>query len=254
MMFGFSCTDFIAHVEHENEWSTLDSANIVLYYRPENHSSKASPSMDQARYIVKSQNIYYRAIQDSLHCEYNDKVLIYLFNIDEAYDKIGTNGGGHALPKFNTYYYTFIDSNRSITDPFGIVDPYLGAHELVHVISHRCLGYPGTKLLSEGYAVWLDGTFARLHIKDLIIYYRDNAPEKILTPDQMLFNAKSIISSIYYPNCGIFTKYIVQQFGVEIINSLFNINEEDFILHFEMQTGENWEDLCAAYTLYLNNL
>lgn len=254
MMVGFSCTDFIAHVKPENEWSVLDSANIVLYYRPENYSAKASPRLDQARYIVESQNIYYSAIQDSLGCEYNDKVLIYLFNIDEAYDKIGTNGGGHALPKFNSYYYTFIDSNRSITDHFGIVDPYLGAHELVHVISHRCLGYPGTKLLSEGYAVWLDGTYARFPVKDVIVYYRENAPEKILTPNDMIYNADTINSSVYYPNCGIFTKYIVHQFGIEIINSLFNTNEDDFILHFEMQTGQGWEDLCAAYTLYIDNL
>ena len=253
-LLSISCTDFIAKVEREEDWAVLDSGNIVLHYRIPEHSQEASPTIEQARYIVRAQNIYYTAIQDSINKYYNDKVLIYLYNHDEAKDKIGTNGGGHALPKFNSYYYTFIDSNRSITDHFSVVDPFIGAHELVHVITHRTLGYPGTKLLSEGYAVWIDGTFARFHIKDIMIHYRDNVPEKILDPDSMLFNANSIDDSIYYPNCGFFTQFIVYTYGIENINSLFNVNEEDFITRFESITGDSWQELCSAYAAHLGNL
>ena len=249
-----SCTDLIVSVTPKEEWALLRSRNINLHYREEGFSKSASPTYEQANYIVEAQKIYYYAICDSIDRFYNEDVLIYLYNYDEAEEKIGTNGGGHALPKLNTYYYTFIDSNRSITDHFGVVDPFIGAHELVHVITHRTLGYPKTKLMSEGYAVWLDGTYARYRIEDIIKHYRDNAPEKILTPDEMLLNANQYISSIYYPNCGLFTEFIVHRYGVETINSIFTASEEEFVEALVTLTGESWQELCSAYAVYIESL
>lgn len=253
-MIFISCTDMIVSVRLDKDWSGYGSGNIYLNYRPLDFSESKSPSYQQVNTIVDAQNIYYQAIQDSINRSFNDPVSIYLYNFDEAKEEIGTNGGGHALPKFNTYYYTFIDSNRSITDHFGVVDPYIGAHELVHVITHRTLGYPKTKLMSEGYAVWLDGTYARYHIKDIIVHYRDDAPEKILTPDEMLFNPNDHTSSIYYPNCGLFTGFIVHRYGIETINSVFTASEENFVEALVALTAESWEELCSAYAAYIQNL
>jgi hypothetical protein len=251
---GTSCTDIIVSVSPKEEWVLKKSRNINLHYRDQAYSSSPSPDLEQVDHIIEAQKIYYYAISDSIDRFYNEDVLIYLYNDDEAEEKIGTNGGGHALPKFNTYYYTFIDSNRSITDHFGIVDPYIGAHELVHVITHRTLGYPKTKLMSEGYAVWLDGTYARYHIKDIIRHYRNDDPEKILTPHELLFNANDYTASVYYPNCGLFTGFMVHRYGIETINSIFTSSEEEFIADLLCLTDESWQELCTAYTVYINNL
>jgi hypothetical protein len=249
-----SCTDLIATIQPEDEWRVIGSGKIMLYYRGEDFSREASPTAEQANYIVDAQNIYYQAIQDSIGKEYHDNVMVYLFNRDEALDKIGTDGGGHAIPKLSTYYFAFIDSNRSITDHFGVVDPYIGAHELVHVITHRTLGYPKTKLLSEGYAVWLDGTFARFSIEEVIRYYRDEDPEKILTPDVMIYHDKDYVSSVFYPNAGIFVKFLVKRFGINAINAIFTVSEEYFISELESISGESWETITTAYTSFINDL
>ena len=249
-----SCSDLIVSFDQDDNWIVKDSADVILHYRPENYSNSASPTSSQAGYILKAQNIYYQAIQDSIGRDYQDKVLIYLYNFDEALEKIGTNGGGHALPKFNSYYYTFIDSNRSITDHFGVVDPYVGAHELVHVITHRTLGYPRTKLMSEGYAVWLDGTFARLFIEDIISYYRDEQPDKILTPDNMLSNPNDYQSSVYYPNAGMFIKFLVRKYGIETVNSIFTVPADEFAVQLELCSGDSWVNVCESYSLYLDDL
>lgn len=249
-----SCSEMIVRRDNDENWLIAGGESIALHYRPPGFSDSASPSLEQAEEIANNQLVYYHAIQDSIGAGFSDKVMIYLYNYDEAKAKIGTNGGGHALPKYNCYYYTFIDSNKSITDQFGIEDPYIGAHELVHVISHRTLGYPGTKLLSEGYAVWLDGTYARYHIDEIMIHYRDDAPEKILTPDQLLDEAYDHPAAIYYPNCGIFTRYLVDTYEVGFINTLFTVNEENFIPRFEELCGDSWDSLSVAYSLYLDNL
>lgn len=249
-----SCTDLIVSVRPDDDWKGIENGSIELYYRPIDYSETKSPTWEQADHIINAQNIYYHAIQDSINRSFEDDVRIYLYNYDEAKEKIGTNGGGHALPKFNTYYYTFIDSNRSITDHFGVVDPYIGAHELVHVITHRTLGYPKTKLMSEGYAVWLDGTFARYHIKDIIRNFRDEHPERILSPNDMILNADAYLSSVFYPNAGIFAKFLVKRYGIDMINTIFTVSEDNLISELENLRGESWNELCTAYEFYIENL
>ncbi|MDZ7797732.1 MAG: hypothetical protein U5N56_12130 [Candidatus Marinimicrobia bacterium] len=161
-----SCTDFIAQVDLQKEWQVLGSGNIVLHYRSPDFGGGSSPEDEEARFIAANQNYYYQAIQDSIQKDFTGKVLIYLYNQDEALEHIGTSGGGHALPKVNTFYYAFIPGQNERRDKYGIENPFVGAHEMVHVITHRALGYPGTKLMSEGYAVWLDGSYGGHSIRD----------------------------------------------------------------------------------------
>ena len=248
-----SCANFIVDIDLQDEWIVAESGKIVLHYRPQNFSSVQSPALEQAQTILHNQNYYYQVIQDSIKRRFNDKVLVYLFNKDEAKRLIGTNTGGHAIPRFNTYYYTFLTDMPGYTDQYGIENPFLGAHELVHVITHRSIGYPGTKLMSEGYAVWLDGTYARYSISDIICTYRDNAPNKILTPDQLLSEATDD-ESVFYPNSGVLVRFLVQTYGIEKINSLFTLPEEKFKKEFTRQTGSSWETMCAEYEEYIKNI
>mgnify|MGYP006281304751 CR=1 FL=1 len=248
-----SCTDFIADVDRDDDWQLMVSEKVKLYYRESGKTDAPSPTRMEARAVLTNQNFYYQVIQDSINRNYQDQVLIYLYNKDEAKEVIGTSGGGHSLPRFLSIYYTFIWNIPAYTDHYGIEDPFLGAHEMVHVISHQLLGLPGTKMMSEGYAVWIDGSYARHDIAEIMVHYRDEKPESLMTPTQLL-NESIDKESVYYPNAGMFTKYLVNNFGIERVNSLFTVSRDKFKMKFEEVTGTNWEDLEENYLTYLNNL
>jgi hypothetical protein len=139
------------------------------------------------------------------------------------------------------------------TDHYGIKNPYLGAHEMVHVISQHILGTPGTKMMSEGYAVWIDGSYARHDIEQIIKHYRDHEEEKILSPDQLLKEV-STEESIYYPNTGLFLRFLANTYGVEMCNKLFTITHEKFVKKFEKLSGISWDEMNGHYNEYLKNL
>jgi len=242
-----ACTEFIAEVEREEEWQVEESDAIAIHYRRPHFSEAPSPGEVTVRRMLTNQNFYYRAIQDSIRRDFHDKVLLYLFNRDEAEEAIGTNTGGHAIPKFNTVYYTFIPERPSYTDPYGVTDPVVGAHELAHVITHRSLGIPPTKMMSEGYAVWLDGFYAGRSIEDWLRYYRDQAPDKIMTPEQLLNEAYEA-EYIFYPNAGFFIRFLVRTYGVETANQLFTSKADRFRQDFNRLSRDSWKEMKTKYT------
>jgi len=247
------CTEFFVKPDRQDQWKIRESDRIVLHYREPGFSDHPSPTPGEAAFILDNQMLYYRAIQDSIHRDFSEKVLIYLHNQDEAVTHIGTGGGGHSIPKFNAFYYTFLDYQNEFTDNYGIVNPAVRAHEMVHVITHRVLGYPATKLMSEGYANWLDGSYGRYYIEDIVKSYRDKSPEKLLTPNQLLV-AGDMADSVYYPNSGVFLKYLVSRFGIVKINSLFTVRKENFKKAFENTCNEKWEIMVEEYQKYLDEL
>lgn len=248
-----ACTEFISKPDMDGEWELSEMGPVKLYFKASGASSAPSPVYDQVQFMLENQVIYYHAIQDSINRSFNEPVLIYLYNKDQAEEIIGTSGGGLSQPRFLTIYYTFIFDIRPYTDQYGIENPYLGAHELVHIITHNVLGHPGTKMMSEGYAVWLSGGYGRSHIDDILGYYKYEEPEKMMNPDQLLFEAIDN-ESIYYPNAGVFIRHLVKNFGIETINSLFSIEKDEFIKEFEKLTGKLWEEMEAEYELYLENI
>jgi hypothetical protein len=245
-----SCTEFIAAPDLQEDWEVLETEKNILHYRPAGFSGTASPTAAQADTIATNQAFYYKTIQDSTGVNFSDKVLIYLFNEDEAGLHIGTNGGGHSIPKLNAFYFTFVNHERSYTDQYGIKNPKIGAHELVHVITHRKLGYPGTKLMSEGYANWLDGSYSYYHIDDILKSYQENNPEKILTPQQLLTDT-GLPESVYYPNSGVFVRFLVNRHGIEKVNRLFTVQKNKFKPTFEKVCNESWEAMSGEYEIFI---
>lgn len=251
---GFSsCTDFFAEVNLQKKWMEMESENIVVHYRPEGFSSSQSPDDETVQTILNNQNFYYRAIQDSIHSSFNDRVLIYIYNKDEGESLIGTDGGGHAIPKLNCFYYNYLPGKHELTDQYEIKNPPLGAHELAHVIADRTLGYPPTKMISEGYAVWLDGDYGGYAIWDIISKYRNEEPEKIMTPNELLKETTDK-ESVYYPNAGVFIRYLVHTYGIEKVNELFICHKDEFKTNFKTITGEEWKTMTDEYARYINNL
>ena len=247
------CTEFFVKPDRQDQWKIRESDLIVLHYREPGFSDHPSPTPGEAAFILDNQMLYYRAIQDSIHRDFSEKVLIYLHNQDEAVTHIGTGGGGHSIPKFNAFYFSFFHAGREYTDQYGVENPFLGAHELVHVISHQTLGYPGTKLMSEGYANWLDGSYAKYDIRAIFLSYRDNEPEKIMTPDELLFQTERP-DEVYYPNAGVFTAFLVRHYRIEKVNRLFTSGKEVFISDFGRIFDESWEEMNEKYALYTERL
>ena len=253
IIFLSSCTDFIADIDKQKDWKILESGKIVLHYRPKDFSSSPSPTLEEAGKIAKNQNFYYQVVQDSINRSFNDKVLIYLYNRDEAEEMIGTNGGGHSIPKLNTFYYTFIPNRPDFRDKYEISNPIIGAHELAHVISHRSLGYPGTKLMSEGYANWLDGSYSYHSITNIMRTYKEQKSDKIMSPNQLL-NKTTENEAVYYPNCGLFIQYLVKEYGINNINNLFTITKDNYKNKFENVTGDSWDEMTQKYNNYLDKI
>jgi hypothetical protein len=75
----------------------------------------------------------------------------------------------------------------------------------------------------------------------------------LINNDQLLFEAIDN-ESIYYPNAGVFIRYLVRNFGIENINSLFSIEKGEFKREFEKLTRKLWEEMEVEYKLYLENI
>ncbi len=248
-----ACTEFIAELDADKAWKLTESDHIKLYYRKTGASGAPSPSQEQVQAILDNQNSYYQAIQDSIQKTFSEPVLIYLYNKDQAEEAIGTSGGGLSQSRYMTIYYTFIYDAKPYVDQYGIENPFVGAHEMVHIITHNVLGNPGTKMMSEGYAVWLDGSYARKNINYFIRKFKAEYPEYVMTPTQLL-NESFKDEMIYYPNAGVLIRYWVKQFGIEKINKLFPVSRENFKKKFEEVTETSWNEMESRYSNYLNDL
>lgn len=248
-----SCTDFIAEIDADKNWQLKENGPVKLYYKKQGISETPSPAAHQVQKILENQKHYYLAIQDSIQKTFSEAVLIYLYNKDQAKEAIGTSGGGLSQSRNMTIYYTFIYDIEPYTDQYHIENPFVGAHEMVHIITHNVLGNPGTKMMSEGYAVWLDGSYGRKNINYYIRKFNNKYPEYIMTPTQLLH--ESIVDEmIYYPNAGVLIRYWVRQFGIEKINRLFSVSSENLKKEFEKTTGTSWDEMESRYSIYINNL
>jgi len=254
LLLSPGCTDFFVEISKDDIWMSEEYRQIKLLYRPENHSSQPSPDKTIINNILFQQNLYIRRICDSIKMTYNGNVLIYLYNSDESEEKIGTRGGGHAIPNFLCFYYTYHTNLAPYTDQYGMENPPLGAHEIAHVLSHHLLGTAGTKLMSEGYAVWLEGGYGRRLLRDIIkllLFEPDHSD--ILSPTQML-KKTDYKEEIYYPNAGMFVHFLVNRYGINIANKLFTIPKDLFILEFRKLTSVDFNFMEEDYQNFLKKL
>ena len=247
------CTEFIAELDADKNWKLTENDIIKLYTKKQGVSESPSPDAYQVQSILDNQKYYYRAIQDSINKPFSERVLIYLYNKNQAKEAIGTTGGGLSQSRYMTIYYTFIHDIEPYTDQYGIENPFVGAHEMTHIITHNLLGNPGTKLMSEGYAVWLDGSYGRKNINYYIRKFKTEYPEYVMTPTQLL-NESFEDEMIYYPNAGVLIRYWVRQFSVVKINRLFSVSRENFEEKFEKITETSWDEMESHYSNYLNSL
>ncbi|MBS4014599.1 MAG: hypothetical protein KGZ97_12730 [Bacteroidetes bacterium] len=250
------CTDFFASLDKHKDWEVNEAGNIILHTRPQDFSNSQSPDENTIFTILKNQNFYYYLIRDSLKLGYSEKVLIYLFNHDEALEAIGTNTGGYSMSERSTIYYTYLLA--SYVDVYNR-NAYIGCHEMAHLLTHRSLGNNYTRMMNDGYAVAISGSFGRTYdeieervvartINEWMQFHSNN--NNILTPEQLL-NEPERPDDVFCPNAGAFISYLWQNYDIENVNKLFNVSSDEIISLFPTQFGKTFDEISDDYMKYL---
>ncbi|MFP4164474.1 MAG: hypothetical protein ACLFQB_06880 [Chitinispirillaceae bacterium] len=117
---------------------------------------------------------------------------------------------------------------------------------MVHLIANHLLGTPGTKMMSERYAVWLDGNYSRYDIEDIIRSYRDKHSDKQLSPSELITKTERE-ESVYYPNAGLFVRFLTSRYGTEVANKLFCEHGSTIKDELHLLTGTEWETMEEQY-------
>ncbi len=259
LSFLFSCQNDEL-VDFDGLWVKTDSAQVTLYTRPLNYSNSLSPGEAQIRLTLKNQNDFIDTINHKLGLNYTAKVSIYLYNYDEALKKIGINGGGRTLTNKLTICYAF--NGDLMYYPNWKVSDFMGLHEMVHIVSISKLGKGGTRLMTEGYAVAIDGSYAGYKdqngkiIRSLIqewmaAYAKAN---KVYRPSELLNNPDNFPEEVFYPQSGYFVDWLFKKYGVEKINRLFTVKKDKFKVQFESVTGKAFDAMEAEYMLEIGHL
>jgi AraC-like DNA-binding protein len=228
-------------------WVINCGDKIELHTRPIHYSNAASPDSLAILQILKEQNQAIDHINQVLHSSFSSRVQIFLFNKDEAKTKIGTNQGGLADRNKNRICFTYFERPKDMAP--GDTFSYLGIHEMVHVITNKELGFPGSLLFGEGFANAIDGTYGNAPLSVWMKEYVMN--DQIIKPVDLL-EKTNIPARIFYPQSGFFIRWLFNQYGMDKAKKLFKINKKHFAEKFKKITGESFETMTGKYLKYCN--
>jgi len=72
-----------------------------------------------------------------------------------------------------------------------------------------------------------------------------------MTPGELLKGSVHA-EPVYYPNAGMFVRYLVRRLGIKICNDLFTVRQDNFISEFQRLSGITWNELEQDYMEWLN--
>lgn len=240
-------------------WIITKGERIVLYSRPLGYSKAESPDSITIQTIIQEQEHVIDYINKRLNTNFDSKVKIFLFNQDEAKEKIGTNGGGFAsLNKFKRHIYFTFHSKPYLNTVLNKYD-YLGVHEMVHIITINQLGNLRTRFFGEGYSNAIDGNYGGEYVNGVLTRRRNDSTlikikgnGKILTPSELLYK-DSIPEFEYYPQIGCLINWMFEKYGVDKINLLYDLKSDKIEAEFLKVTGVAFTDMENEYMECLKN-
>jgi len=181
-------------------------------------------------------------------------VEIFLYNYDEAKEKIGTNGGGFAAMNGRQLFFTWY--GKSIFNTVRNREEYVGVHEMVHVITLNKLGPITTRFFGEGYSNALDGNYGSILENNRMIRLRNDstlakikAKSRLLKPSELLYN-DSIPERAYYPQIGCLVSWLFDTYGVGKINQLYAVKRKKIEEKFLQVTGDSFAEMERKYMEY----
>jgi hypothetical protein len=224
------------------KWVKTKKENIVLYTRPENFTGYTSPNSDKINAYLDEGIESVKEINEILGVNFDSKIMVYLYNYDEAKEQIGTNGGGGAIVNKRIIYYTYYKDSNNIDKKRNRII-YIGAHEYVHIVSFNTIGFSRTRLFTEGYANAIDGYYAGQEIEE----YLDR---KIIKTPTELLEGEEMLEGVFYPQSGFFIKWLFQEYSIEKSNKLFVLTKDGIISEFEGITGDTFYLMEKKYSDY----
>lgn len=245
--------------DKKGPWVINSGRRIVLYTRPLNYCETVSPDSAVIMKIIQEQENAIDYINKRLKTDFNTKVAIYLFNQDEAKEKIGTKNGGFAnQSKWRPCIY-FAYRNEPLYSPILESDVFVGVHEMVHIIALKKLGNIRTSFFGEGYSNALDGCYGAVKINNRLIFRRNDSTlvaikktGKLLTPTELLLNG-SIPEREFYPQIGCLMDWLIRNYGVDKMNILYPLKKQKIVGEFQKVTGETFQEMEMKYLAYQNH-
>jgi hypothetical protein len=233
---------------------TTRGKQVTLHTRPQGHSKSPSPDSLAIRQIIAEQEEVIGFINNRLETDFKGPVEIFLYNFDEAKEKIGTNGGGFAAMNGRQLFFTFYD--KPVFNTIRNREEYVGVHEMVHLITLNKLGNITTRFLGEGYANALDGNYGSKVENNRMIRLRNDstlmkikAKGRLLKPSELLWN-DSITERTYYPQIGCLVNWLFDTYGVDKINRLYPVKRKKMEGKFLEVTGESFAEMERKYMEY----
>lgn len=238
-------------------WIITKGEKIVLYSRPLGYSKAESPDSIAIQTIIQEQKYVIDYINKRLNTNFDSKVKIYLFNQDEAKEKIGTNSGGFAsLNKFKRHIYFTFHSKPYLNTVLNKYD-YMGVHEMVHIITINQLGNLRTRFFGEGYSNAIDGNYGCENVNGILTRRRNDSTlikikenGKLLKPSDLLYN-DSVPESLFYPQIGCLINWMFEKYGVDKINLLYDLKRDKIEAEFKKVTGVSFAYMENEYMEYL---
>jgi len=247
-------------IDKQGPWKVTKGQRVTLYTRPIQYSKSDSPDSLTIQEILNEQEQVIDYINNRLNTDFQSTVKIYLYNLDEANEKIGTHGGGRAKSnRFKRHIYFTYYKNPTFNTINNQYD-YLGAHEMVHIIADNQFGRRTTRFFGEGYANALSGNYGSKKQGDKMVFRRNDstlaeiiALDKFTKPSDLIDN-DFLHAREYYPQIGCLVNWMLETYGADRINQLYNLRRTDIIREFQIVTGVSFEDMEKAYIEHCNTI
>ncbi len=227
-------------------WLKTKEQNVILCTRPLNYTKSVSPDSITIRKILKEEIKAIEDINNALKLDFKAKVTIYLYNYDEAKEKIGTNQGGYAFSSALYGKRIFFTYDPKLQES-GLCLDFIGKHEMVHIITLTEIGETKTRLMTEGYANAVDWTYGCRSIDAWIKEYKEQ--HKMIRPSDLLNKSRELPEKEFYPQSGYFVRWLFARLGIEKTHKLYKANVKDFIVEYRKISGEDFSEMEKAYMM-----
>jgi len=245
-------------VDKSGPWVITKGQRVSLYTRPIHYSKSASPDSLTIQCILNEQEQVIDYINNRLNTDFQSNVRIYLYNLDEANEKIGSGGRAKSNRFKRHIYFTYYKNPTFNTINYQY--EYLGVHEMVHIIADNQFGRRTTRFFGEGYANALSGNYGSKKQGDKMVFIRNDstlvdliALDKFMKPSDLIDN-DFLSARDYYPQIGCLVNWMLETYGTDKINQLYNLKRTDIKEKFEIVTGVSFEDMEEAYIAYCNTI
>ncbi|MFH5832967.1 hypothetical protein ACG2F4_16720 [Halalkalibaculum sp. DA3122] len=241
---GTGCTRLFDSADEKNgDWNTYRSEHYIFYVRDNSEAERAIEKIQQ------EQERAYREINERLDISFTRMLKVYIY--DSRQDMGETDRTGIAHPEIGTIEVIYNSEIQSI----GV--PGVSLHELSHLVVFYEWCPVSEPVFAEGLAVWLDDYWGdpAISTTNLFSISKKRMEAGTLPAVEAMVTGWSGIESRYsYPAAGSFTKYLVQEYGLNAFRQLYcEAQRQDFdSVFFEIYGKQFWE-VETEYETFLQN-